>query len=262
MSGTEDRFTRLLCAAVLLAVLGCGQQTQETKETQEAAQTPPSAQPPEEVWLALSQIVIQWEGAAKAPPEITRTQEDALKLASEISTQIRAGADFAELAKQHSDDKSREDGGTLGVFASTDMQPAIAAACMALAVGGVSDPVETKFGYHVVRRDSEVELAAARVILVAHAESEVVKLNLERTREEALARANEVLEKLRSGVDFADLVLEYSDSPTKKSGGDLGSFPRGVADPAVDAAIFALEVGEISEVTESPYGFHIFHRYE
>lgn len=258
MSGTQDRFTRLLlCTAVLLAVLGCGQQTQE------ATETPPSAPPPEEAWLALSQIVIQYDGAAKAPPEITRTQAEALKLASEISTQIRAGADFAELAKQHSDDSSGSDGGTLGIFFSGDMQPEIAAACMALAIGGVSDPVQTKFGFHVIRRDHEVELAAARVILVAHAESNVVKPgDPDRTKEEAQTRAREALEKLRSGVDFADLVLEYSDSPTKKSGGDLGTFPRGVTDPAIDAAVFSLEVGEISEVTESPYGFHIFHRYE
>ena len=121
--------------------------------------------------------------------------------------------------------------------------------------------METKFGFHLIRRDHDVEFASVRVILVAHAESKKQKPK-DRTKAEALARAREALEKLRSGVDFADLVLEYSDSTSKTNGGDLGSFPRGVYDPALDAAVFSLEVGEISDVTESSYGFHIFHRYE
>ena len=254
MSTTQDRATTfLLCAGVLLAVLGCGPETTEKL---------PSAQPPEEAWVALSQIVIQYEGAVHAPPKITRTKEEALKLAGDISMQIRAGGDFIELAKKHSDDSSGADGGTLGVVHSSNMAPPIAAAGMALALGGVSDPVETKFGFHVIRRDHEVEMAAALVILITHAESKVMKPTRDRTKEEALARAREVREKLDYGADFAELVLEYSDSTSRVSGGDLGSFPRGVSKPEIDAAVFSLEVGEISDVTETQYGFHIFYRYE
>ncbi len=250
--GTQDRSTRfLLCAGVLLGVLACAPET--TWE-------PPSAPPwPEPTWLALSQIVIQYEGAKKAPPEITRTREEALKLASDISLQLRAGGDYAELAKQYSDGSSGSNGGTL-VLRSTNMVPAIAAACMKLAVGGFSEPVESTFGFHVVRRDREVEMRSARHILVTHAESR--RPNPDRTREQALARAREALEKLRSGSDFGDLVLEYSDGTSKNNGGDLGPLPRGAGDPALDAALFNLEVGEISDVTESLHGFHIFERYQ
>ncbi len=251
--GTQDRSTRLLLSAgVLLAVLGCAPEW-----TEKLPPTPPPR--PEPTWLALSQIVILYEGAANAPPEITRTKEEALKLASGISLQIRAGGDYAELARQYSDGSTGSNGGTL-VLHSTNMVPAIAAACMKLAVGGVSDPVETKFGFHLIRRAREVEMASARHILVTHAESR--KPNPDRTKEQALARAREALEKLRSGVDFADLVLEYSDGSSKSKGGDLGSLPRGVGDPALDRALFNLEVGETSGVTESLHGFHIFQRYK
>ena len=67
---------------------------------------------------------------------------------------------------------------------------------------------------------------------------------------------------LLNSLDFGDLVLEYSDSTSRVSGGDLGSFPRGVTDAGIDEVVFSLEVGETSDVTETKYGFHIFYRYE
>ncbi len=255
MSRTQDSFTKpLLCACLLLAVLGCSQQTTEAIDTRQAAQQP------EAEWLALSQIVIQYEGAKHAPPEVTRTKEQALELASEISMQVRAGGDYVALAKEHSDDSSGQAGGYLGVFYSDNMEAEIAKACKALAVGGVSDPVETKFGFHVVRRDHEVEIAAARHILVTHTGSKLP--HPDRTKEQALARAREAMEKINSGIDLIDLVSEYSEGVSVESGGDLGSFPEGINAPEIDEAVFKLELGEISPVTETPYGFHIFQRYE
>ena len=175
-----------------------------------------------------------------------------------LPTLARSVVDDADLWPDRID--QHLEGGYLGVFHSSNMEPEIARACMALAVGGASDPVETRFGFHVVRRDHEVEMAAARHILVTHTGSK--RPHPDRTKEQALARAREVLEKIRSGVDLAGLVSEYSEDTREEPSGDLGSFPRGVTDPELDEAIFGLQVGEISEVTETQYGFHIFQRYE
>jgi foldase protein PrsA len=70
--------------------------------------------------------------------------------------------------------------------------------------------------------------------------------------------ANAVLERLQQGEDFATVAMEVSqDTLSAELGGDLGWFPRGKMDPAFEEVAFSLPVGEISDVVETSYGFHI-----
>ena len=71
-----------------------------------------------------------------------------------------------------------------------------------------------------------------------------------------------VLEKARAGGEFEALAREYSDGPSASRGGDLGSFGRGAMLPSFDEAVFALEVGEISDTVETRFGCHVILRYE
>ncbi len=77
-------------------------------------------------------------------------------------------------------------------------------------------------------------------------------------KQQARQKANEVLEKIRQGADFAELAREHSDDPgSAEKGGDLGWFGhRGRTKEFADAA-FALQPGEVSDVVETPFGFHI-----
>ncbi len=73
-----------------------------------------------------------------------------------------------------------------------------------------------------------------------------------------LKTAEEVLEKINAGEDFAELATTYSEDPGSASnGGSLGSFPRGAMVPEFENVAFTLEIGEISEPIESKFGFHI-----
>ena len=75
---------------------------------------------------------------------------------------------------------------------------------------------------------------------------------------EARARAEEVLKRLRDGDDFAALAAETSEDPaTKDQGGDLGLFARGRMDENFEQAAFSLEAGQLSDVVESRFGFHV-----
>jgi peptidyl-prolyl cis-trans isomerase D len=75
----------------------------------------------------------------------------------------------------------------------------------------------------------------------------------------ARERAEAARERVVSeGEDFAAVASELSeDEATAPLGGDLGVFARGTNDPALDEAVFGLEVGEVSELVRSSYGFHV-----
>lgn len=110
---------------------------------------------------------------------------------------------------------------------------------------------------------SQPDEIRARHILVMHEGSKAKPEGVKRTREQAAKRAQECLEKLRAGTDFAALVAEYSDEPgAAEREGDLGTFRREVMIQSFSEVAFELAVGEISEVVETPYGFHIIQRTE
>jgi peptidyl-prolyl cis-trans isomerase SurA len=70
--------------------------------------------------------------------------------------------------------------------------------------------------------------------------------------------AQSLLDSIKAGADFAAIATKYSDDPGSASqGGDLGFVKRGVFYPEFETAAFALDEGEISNVVESPVGFHI-----
>jgi peptidyl-prolyl cis-trans isomerase C len=79
----------------------------------------------------------------------------------------------------------------------------------------------------------------------------------EEAKEEARARAEDLLEELEGGADFAELAREYSEGPSAQNGGSLPQFSRGEMVPPFEEAAFALEPGEISDVVETRFGFHI-----
>jgi parvulin-like peptidyl-prolyl isomerase len=85
--------------------------------------------------------------------------------------------------------------------------------------------------------------------------------NISRTKEEARLRAYEALELIKKGQDFDKVVAAYTDEPGgAKKHGDLGRFSRDMMVRAFSDAAFALEVGQVSTVIESPFGFHVIRR--
>lgn len=81
-----------------------------------------------------------------------------------------------------------------------------------------------------------------------------------RSKEDAQAQIKSLSTQLQQGSDFASLAREHSDCPSSAKGGDLGQFGRGqMVGPFEDAA-FGMEVGQVSGVVETPFGYHLIQR--
>lgn len=80
----------------------------------------------------------------------------------------------------------------------------------------------------------------------------------ENTRDAALARIQQLNAKLqKKPYKFADLALKHSECPTALQGGLLGKVPQGKLYPEIDAVLFSMKEGEISDVVETEIGFHL-----
>jgi parvulin-like peptidyl-prolyl isomerase len=102
-----------------------------------------------------SHILIRYAGAVRTGPEVTRTKEEARKLAEQIDKKAKAkNADFATLANDYTEDPSgKGQGGKLGTFPKGRMVPEFDKPVFSMAPGEVSDVIETGFGFHVIKRE-------------------------------------------------------------------------------------------------------------
>ena len=107
----------------------------------------------------------------------------------------------------------------------------------------------------------EPKSIGAKHVLVMHKDSERKPPNVTRTKEEAKKRILEAQAKIKAGADFDQVVIEYSDEPgAVERLGDVGVFEKKVMVKSFADTAFKLEVGGVSEVVETPFGFHIIKR--
>ena len=77
---------------------------------------------------------------------------------------------------------------------------------------------------------------------------------------EKLSLAQELKTKIAKGESFANLAKQYSIDASKKRGGDLGYFGRGMMVPEFEKAAFSLEKGQVSDIVKTQFGYHVIKR--
>lgn len=166
--------TPLLLALSLLATVACDDKAAATPDAAPAvasatavttalATAPPAATPvasasaepkPPPESLACQHVLIAYKGAKNAPATVTRSKAQAKARADEVLAKAKAGESFEDLAKTYSDDPaSVERRGSVGKFKRDGMVKPFSDAAFALPVDGISDVVETPFGFHVIKRN-------------------------------------------------------------------------------------------------------------
>lgn len=105
------------------------------------------------------------------------------------------------------------------------------------------------------------EIAGASQILIAYKGAERAPKGVTRSKDDAKKRAAEALKKVKDGATFEDVVKQYTDDEISKGAlGAVGNFERNAMPPAFADATFAMKVGDVSDVVETPQGFHIIKR--
>lgn len=79
---------------------------------------------------------------------------------------------------------------------------------------------------------------------------------------EKFSLAQEILEKLKKGESFSKLAEQYSIDGSRRRGGDLGTFGKGVMVKEFETAAFALNKGDVSGIVKTQFGYHIIKRLE
>ncbi|MCI0750274.1 MAG: peptidyl-prolyl cis-trans isomerase [Flammeovirgaceae bacterium] len=186
--------------------------------------------------------------------------EDTLKVFNkmlELRKRAISGEDFGKLSSENSEDPSAKSNlGSLGYFTAMQMVYPFETAAYSTQVGEISNPVRTRFGYHLIKVDDRKP--ARGEVEVSHM---MIRFGKEREISAAKNLAFEIYEQLKGGVAWDELCKQYSeDQNSKNSGGRLRPFGVGAmaSVPEFEKAAFALEnTGDVSDPFQTAYGWHI-----
>lgn len=179
-----------------------------------------------------------------------------LDKAEEVIAKIENGSDFSELAKEFSISSNASKGGIMNWRKISDMPTLYAEALGDLDVGQNSSPLESGAGFHILKVEDkrgdfvkyEDQWLVRHILLMP---SEI------RTLEETEQELIDIRNRLLDGEDFGDLAKEYSEDPgSALKGGELEWMGKGITAAEFEKTFTTLEMGIISEVFETEFGFH------
>ncbi|MGE4286272.1 MAG: peptidylprolyl isomerase [Phycisphaerae bacterium] len=102
--------------------------------------------------------------------------------------------------------------------------------------------------------ENKAQMAQPEEVRASHI---LVKVDADSDKAAAKAKIDDIAAKLKDGGDFAALAKEYSDCPSSARGGDLDFFSRGRMVKEFEDAAYGMEVGDVSDVVETQFGYHI-----
>jgi peptidyl-prolyl cis-trans isomerase SurA len=190
--------------------------------------------------------------------------EDTLKVykqALEVRKRAIAGEDFGKLATEFSQDPSAKDNkGDLGYFTAFRMVYAFETGAYKTPKGSISNPVRTRFGYHLIKvddvRDNRGDLIVAHIMIMNPPATPENKEDADKGKN----TIQDIYKKLQQGEKFEDLAKQFSEDKSSSSkGGVLNRFGSGQlsSEEFENVAFNLTKENPVSEPFKSQYGWHI-----
>ena len=179
-----------------------------------------------------------------------------LSTANEIIKSLDNGSDFAEIAKEKSISSNAQTGGLLNWRKAVDMPELFEKALANQSIGFISEPLESGSGYHILKLEDkrgefvqfEDQWQSRHILLIPSAI---------RTEEDTELELNNIRQRVIDGESFELLAKEFSEDPgSALQGGDLGWLGLGVLAEEFEATMLEMEIGKISPVFQTEFGFH------
>ena len=179
-----------------------------------------------------------------------------IKTAEEVIKLINNGGDFSEIAREFSISSNAESGGLINWRKSIDMPQLFEKALNKQSIGYITNPLESGSGFHILKIEDkrgefvqyEDQWQSRHILLIP---------STIRTKEDTEIELNDIRQRVLDGEDFGELADEFSEDPgSAKLGGDLGWLGLGVLASEFEKTMLETDIGVISEVFETEFGFH------
>jgi peptidyl-prolyl cis-trans isomerase SurA len=205
-----------------------------------------------QAFLATDESLISLEPELLVKQILVKTLDQAKKAIERIDN----GEDFSLVAKDISVSNNALDGGLMQWRKAVDMPELFSNAINKKEIGFTSQPLESGAGYHILmlvdKRGSFVQYEdqwlSRHILLIP---------STIRDEESTKVEINEIRSRIIDGEDFSNLAKEFSEDPGSGSqGGELGWLGKGVLAPEFEETMISMNIGEISPVFETQFGFH------
>ena len=169
----------------------------------------------------------------------------------------KEGESFEKLAATYSSDQNALEGGSLGWRKSSELPSLFSNVVVKMKVGEISELIRSGAGFHIIRlsekRGDVVKFEDQT--LVRHILIQSSEIRSENQTKELI---NEIYQELIDGEDFKQLARQHSEDPgSKMEGGELGWSSPDSFDPAFEAVMNSVDIGEMSKPFQSSFGWHI-----
>tara|TARA_B100001094_G_scaffold327933_1_gene387230 strand:+ start:3886 stop:5085 length:1200 start_codon:yes stop_codon:yes gene_type:complete len=179
-----------------------------------------------------------------------------IKTANKIIELIKDDGNFSEIAKEFSISSNAQSGGLINWRKLVDMPQLFEGALAEQAIGFISKPLKSGSGFHILKIEDkrgefvqyEDQWQSRHILLIP---------STIRSKEDTEKKLNDIRQRVLNGEDFAELADEFSEDPgSAKLGGDLGWLGLGVLASEFEKTMIETDIGILSEVFETEFGFH------
>ena len=192
------------------------------------------------------------------PEQATSAQIDARRKRALLAlSELRKGAEFAQISAQYSDAPDALQGGNLGWRPSGRLPAIFLEALTPLKAGEITDILRSANGFHIVKLLDKHGRNEQPTIQQTHVRHILIRGKEGVTDNDAKERLARLRERVIGGADFAELAKVHSDDPSNSKGGDLGWISPGDTVPEFERAMNQLRDNEISAPVQSTFGWHL-----